>query len=59
VPILAGGDGEIVEISYRKDYGSMIPIDHGGSVYTRYAHLASFVRGLSPASPWGQALRSA
>jgi murein DD-endopeptidase MepM/ murein hydrolase activator NlpD len=48
VPVLAGGDGEIVEISYREDYGNMILIDHGGGVYTRYAHLASFVRGLSP-----------
>lgn len=48
VPVLAGGDGEIVEIKYREDYGNMILIDHGGGVYTRYAHLASFGRGLSP-----------
>ncbi len=48
VPVLAGGDGEIVEIMYREDYGNMILIDHGGGVYTRYAHLASFKRGLSP-----------
>ena len=48
VPVLAGGGGEILEISYREDYGNMILIDHGGGVYTRYAHLASFGRGLSP-----------
>lgn len=48
VPVLAGGDGEIVEIKYREDYGNMILIDHGSGVYTRYAHLASFGRGLSP-----------
>jgi len=48
VPVLAGGDGEILEIKYRDDYGNMILIDHGGGVYTRYAHLASFGRGLSP-----------
>jgi murein DD-endopeptidase MepM/ murein hydrolase activator NlpD len=48
VPVLAGGDGEIVEIKYREDYGNMILIDHGGGVFTRYAHLASFARGLSP-----------
>jgi murein DD-endopeptidase MepM/ murein hydrolase activator NlpD len=48
VPVLAGGDGEILDISYREDSGNMILIDHGGGVYTRYAHLASFGRGLSP-----------
>jgi murein DD-endopeptidase MepM/ murein hydrolase activator NlpD len=46
-PILAAGDGVIVEIKYRDDYGNMIVIDHGKGVYTRYAHLASFASGLS------------
>ena len=46
-PILAAGDGAIVEIKYRDDYGNMIVIDHGHGVYTRYAHLASFSSGLS------------
>ena len=44
---MAAGDGTIVEIKYREDYGNMIVIDHGGGVYTRYAHLASFGKGLS------------
>lgn len=48
VPVLAAGDGEIVEVKYREDYGNMILIDHGDGVFTRYAHLASFARGLSP-----------
>ncbi len=48
VPVLAGGDGAIVEMKFRDDYGNMILIDHGGGVYTRYAHLASFGRGLTP-----------
>ena len=48
VPVLAGGDGTIIEIKYRDDYGNMMLIDHGGGVYTRYAHLASFGRGLTP-----------
>lgn len=48
VPVLAGGEGQILEIKYREDYGNMILVDHGGGVYTRYAHLASFARGLSP-----------
>lgn len=47
VPVLAAGDGQIVEIKYREDYGNMILVDHGGGVFTRYAHLASFARGLS------------
>lgn len=48
ITILSAGDGEIVELKYRDDYGNMIVIDHGGGVFTRYAHLASFGRGLSP-----------
>lgn len=48
VPVLAGGDGTIIEMKYRDDYGNMILIDHGGGVYTRYAHLASFVKGVTP-----------
>ena len=48
VPVLAGGDGKILEMKYRDDYGNMILIDHGGGVYTRYAHLASFGKGSPP-----------
>ncbi len=46
-PILAAADGSIVEMKYRDDYGNMLVLDHGGGVYTRYAHLASFGKGLS------------
>lgn len=46
-PILAAADGAILEMKYREDYGNMLLIDHGGGVYTRYAHLASFGKGLS------------
>jgi len=45
--ILAAADGQIVEMKFRDDYGNMLLIDHGGGVFTRYAHLASFGRGLS------------
>lgn len=41
-PILAAGDGTVIERKYRDDYGNMLLIDHGGGVYTRYAHLSSF-----------------
>lgn len=46
VPILAAGDGVIIERAYRSDYGNMLLIDHGGGVFTRYAHLARFDDGM-------------
>ncbi len=41
-PILAAADGVVIERKYRDDYGNMLLIDHGGGVFTRYAHLSSF-----------------
>lgn len=49
-PILAAGDGVVVEMKYRDDYGNMLLIDHGANVFTRYAHLSSFQQGLSVGS---------
>lgn len=49
-PIYAGGDGTIIELKYRDDYGNMILIDHGHGVYTRYCHLSAFQRGLAAGS---------
>lgn len=46
-PIVAGGDGRVVEMKYRADYGNMVLIDHGHDVFTRYAHLESFETGLA------------
>lgn len=40
--VLAAGDGVLLEVTTRNDFGNMIVIDHGSGVYTRYAHLASF-----------------
>lgn len=48
--ILAAGDGTIVEMKYRDDYGNMYVIDHGHGVYTRYAHLSAFTPGLKVGS---------
>lgn len=45
-PIFAAGAGTVLERKYRDDYGNMLLIDHGGGVYTRYAHLSSFASGL-------------
>ena len=41
IPIHAGGNGKVIESGYRDDYGHYVVIDHGGGVFTRYAHLAS------------------
>jgi murein DD-endopeptidase MepM/ murein hydrolase activator NlpD len=46
-PIYAAGDGTVVEMKYRDDYGNMLLIDHGNGVYTRYAHLSAFQKGLA------------
>lgn len=49
-PILAAGDGAILEMKYRDDYGNTLLIDHGHGVYTRYSHLSSFRSGLTVGS---------
>ncbi len=45
-PVFVAGDGTVIEAMYRRDYGYMILLDHGSSVYTRYAHLDSFNDGI-------------
>ncbi|MEM9842173.1 MAG: M23 family metallopeptidase [Pseudomonadota bacterium] len=50
VDIYSGADGTIVEKLYRDDYGNMLVIDHGGGVFTRYAHLERFEPGLETGS---------
>ncbi len=49
--VLAAGDGTILEATTRADFGNMIVIDHGGGVYTRYAHLASFGSSAKQGAP--------
>ncbi len=46
-PIMAGADGTVVEMKYRDDYGNMVLLDHGHGVYTRYAHMSAFAKGLA------------
>lgn len=45
-PVVAAGAGTIVEAKTRSDYGRYLLIDHGRGVFTRYAHLASYARGV-------------
>ena len=44
--IRAAGAGTIVEANYRDDYGNYVLIDHGHQVFTRYAHLQKFRKGI-------------
>ena len=46
-PVYAAADGTVVEISHAgwfggNGFGNMLLLDHGGGVFTRYAHLANF-----------------
>jgi len=46
--VVAAANGVIIDHIYREqDFGNMIVIDHGNGVFTRYAHLAHFTKGLS------------
>ena len=44
--IHAAAAGTIKEAQWHDGYGKMVVIDHGNDVYTRYAHLARFNRGI-------------
>ncbi len=48
---LAAADGVVIEKVVRSDFGNMIVIDHGGGVFTRYAHLEKFASGVVQDSP--------
>lgn len=45
-PIVAGGDGVVLEAVFRNDFGNMLVVDHGHGVYTRYCHLQAFADNL-------------
>lgn len=46
-PVMAAAAGTVIEAKYRDDFGNMVLIDHGGGVYTRYAHLSNFADGVA------------
>ena len=47
-PVYSAAPGRILEARVSTGYGNQILIDHGGGVYTRYAHLAYFADGVRP-----------
>lgn len=57
-PIVAAADGRVLEAGWRDDYGLYVVIEHGGGVYTLYAHLARMTERIAPGAPvrFGQVL---
>lgn len=49
-PVVAAGDGVILEAEYRDDYGNYVLIAHGSGVHTRYAHLKNLRSGVRAGS---------
>jgi murein DD-endopeptidase MepM/ murein hydrolase activator NlpD len=47
-PIYSAAPGRVLEARVSTGYGNMVLIDHGGGVYTRYAHLAHITDGIRP-----------
>lgn len=45
-PVEAAGDGRVKFVGVNGEYGNTVVLDHGGSISTLYAHLASFANGL-------------
>ena len=52
-PVYAAAPGRVLEARVSSGYGNQILIDHGGGVYTRYAHLAYFADGIRPGAEVG------
>ena len=47
-PVYSAAPGRVLEARVSTGYGNQVLIDHGGGVYTRYAHLAYFADGIKP-----------
>ena len=53
VTVYSAAPGRILEVSQQTGFGNQVLIGHGNGVYTRYAHLANFTRGLAPGQEIG------
>ncbi len=42
-PVVAAGNGVVVQAGHAGGYGRMVVLDHGGGLETRYAHLSRIV----------------
>jgi murein DD-endopeptidase MepM/ murein hydrolase activator NlpD len=53
-PVLAAGDGTVVQAGWAGGYGNLIEIRHRNGVSTRYGHLRGFAKGLRAGTRVGQ-----
>lgn len=49
-PVYAAGNGTVVEVGWKGAYGRYVRIKHNGELSTAYAHLNSFIGGLTKGS---------
>ncbi len=47
VTVYSAGPGRIIEVTEQTGFGNQVLISHGKGVYTRYAHLDYFAKGLA------------
>jgi YD repeat-containing protein len=47
-PVRATADGIVTKVGWDEGYGNLIEMRHANGIRTRYGHLSSFVRGISP-----------
>lgn len=47
-PILATGDGKVMEARYKRFNGNYVKIKHNGTYQTQYLHMSSIRKGISP-----------
>ena len=45
-PILAVGDGKVIEARYKKFNGNYVKIKHNGTYTTQYLHMSKFANGV-------------
>ncbi|GIV34391.1 MAG: peptidase M24 [Chitinophagales bacterium] len=53
-PILAVGDGMVIEASYTKNNGNYVKIRHNSTYSTQYLHMSKFAKGIRPGAKVSQ-----
>ncbi len=45
-PVVALGNGRVVDVGWRGGYGRLVKIKHGNDTVTQYAHLSGYAKGI-------------